>query len=80
MLTASDALTAYESFVILSNFDSLIKSEFGDSIDINETLFNQITAESNKYQLADKADSMNKTWRLLMKYLLTKKFLDYHKD
>ena len=63
MLTASDALTAYESFVILSNFDSLIKSEFGDSIDINETLFNQITAEPNKYQLADKADSMNKTWR-----------------
>ena len=61
---ATRRLDAYEAWVILNNFDSMLKYLFGKSISIQnqDTMFNVFTG-TDKYHINNIADQMNKSWR-----------------
>lgn len=48
-------LDAYQAYVFLTNFDSLLRTHFGESIIIKPGLFNELSIE-DKYIMAEKTD------------------------
>ena len=57
---ASFKLTAYNSWIILNNFDSYLSSLLGKAIKIKD--FNQLTGE-DKYQISNSTANLATTWR-----------------
>lgn len=55
-------LNAYNSYVLLNNFDALLQSKLGKTLKISANLFNQFTTE-NKYRLSGEHANNNTSWR-----------------
>lgn len=64
MTSAKKFLNAYNSYVILNNFDAVLRSQLGKVLDIKPNTFGKFTAD-DKYSINNSSSNMPTTWRTI---------------